>query len=185
MPLVPMRDIMQDGAARGYAAGAFNITDAVTLKAVIDAADRAELSFLVGGVIAGIAVTESTEVAAGDVIARLDARDFDDQAVRFHEADDAEALVFPELGIALVGGDGVLGLANVGAFAGQPEHPERRPQGVADVAASLEALDRLPDGQAFKALDDLEARDVVTGEAFRLDSALPMPGRSVRVLELN
>jgi glycosidase len=29
------------------------------------------------------------------------------------------------------------------------------------------------------------ARDVVTGEAFRLDSALPMPGRSVRVLELN
>ena len=30
-----------------------------------------------------------------------------------------------------------------------------------------------------------EARDVVTGEAFRLDSALPMPKRSVRVLELN
>jgi len=34
-----------------------------------------------------------------------DARDFDDQAVRFHEAGDAEALVFPELGIALIGGD--------------------------------------------------------------------------------
>ncbi|MEN1729221.1 MAG: S8 family serine peptidase [Pseudomonadota bacterium] len=34
-----------------------------------------------------------------------DARDFDDQSVRFHEAGDAEALVFPELGIALVGGD--------------------------------------------------------------------------------
>jgi len=30
-----------------------------------------------------------------------------------------------------------------------------------------------------------EARDVLTGEAFRLDSAMPMPGRSVRVLELN
>ena len=30
-----------------------------------------------------------------------------------------------------------------------------------------------------------EARDVVTGEAFRLDGALPLPERSVRVLELN
>lgn len=45
--------------------------------AVIDAADRAELSFLVGGVIAEIAVSESAEVSAGDVIARLDARDFE------------------------------------------------------------------------------------------------------------
>lgn len=39
MPLVPMREILVDARARGYAAGAFNITGLETLAAVIDAAD--------------------------------------------------------------------------------------------------------------------------------------------------
>jgi len=34
-----------------------------------------------------------------------DARDFTDQAVSLEDAGDAEAMVFPELGVALVGGD--------------------------------------------------------------------------------
>ncbi|UZH11877.1 hypothetical protein OM794_09110 [Halomonas sp. BDJS001] len=34
-----------------------------------------------------------------------DARDFSDQAVSLEDAGDAEAMVFPELGVALVGGD--------------------------------------------------------------------------------
>ncbi|MCL5424815.1 MAG: peptidase S8, partial [Gammaproteobacteria bacterium] len=34
-----------------------------------------------------------------------DARDFADQAVNLEDAGDAEAMVFPELGVALVGGD--------------------------------------------------------------------------------
>lgn len=34
-----------------------------------------------------------------------DARDFTDQAVSLEDAGDAEAMVFPEIGVALVGGD--------------------------------------------------------------------------------
>ncbi|MEN1727445.1 MAG: efflux RND transporter periplasmic adaptor subunit [Pseudomonadota bacterium] len=44
--------------------------------AVIDALERAELSFLVGGIIQELNVNEAQDVAAGDVIARLDPRDF-------------------------------------------------------------------------------------------------------------
>jgi RND family efflux transporter MFP subunit len=44
--------------------------------AVIDAGERSELSFLVGGIIESIEVTESQAVVAGEVIARLDTRDF-------------------------------------------------------------------------------------------------------------
>ena len=45
--------------------------------AVIDAGERSELSFLVGGIIESIEATESQAVDAGQVIARLDPRDFD------------------------------------------------------------------------------------------------------------
>jgi len=45
--------------------------------AVIDAGERAELSFLVGGVVLEVPVSESTDVEAGDLIARLDPRDFE------------------------------------------------------------------------------------------------------------
>jgi len=47
--------------------------------ATVSAAQRSELSFQVGGLIEDIAVTESQEVKDGDVIARLDQRDFQSQ----------------------------------------------------------------------------------------------------------
>ncbi len=47
--------------------------------ATVTAAQRSELSFQVGGVIEDIAVTESQEVQEGDLIARLDQRDFQSQ----------------------------------------------------------------------------------------------------------
>ncbi len=40
MALVPMKEILADAKQRGYAAGAFNITDLATLGAVIDAAEE-------------------------------------------------------------------------------------------------------------------------------------------------
>ena len=48
--------------------------------ATVSAEQRSELSFQVGGLIEDIAVTESQEVQEGDVIARLDQRDFQSQA---------------------------------------------------------------------------------------------------------
>jgi RND family efflux transporter MFP subunit len=47
--------------------------------AVLDAAQTADLSFQVGGLIADLAVTDSQKVQAGDVIASLDQRDFQSQ----------------------------------------------------------------------------------------------------------
>jgi RND family efflux transporter MFP subunit len=47
--------------------------------AVLDAAQLSELSFQVGGLVAEIAVVDSQEVQAGDVIASLDQRDFQSQ----------------------------------------------------------------------------------------------------------
>ena len=49
--------------------------------AVLDAAQLSELSFQVGGLIEDIAVVDSQEVQEGDVIARLDQRDFQSQVV--------------------------------------------------------------------------------------------------------
>ena len=48
--------------------------------AVLDAAQSSDLSFQVGGTIAELAVSDSQEVQEGDVIARLDQRDFQSQA---------------------------------------------------------------------------------------------------------
>ncbi|MEM8814403.1 MAG: efflux RND transporter periplasmic adaptor subunit [Pseudomonadota bacterium] len=47
--------------------------------AVVDAAQRSELSFQIGGLIEELAVTESEDVERGAVIARLDPRDFRSQ----------------------------------------------------------------------------------------------------------
>lgn len=47
--------------------------------AVISATAQSDLSFQVGGLISELPVTESSEVAEGDIIARLDARDFESQ----------------------------------------------------------------------------------------------------------
>jgi RND family efflux transporter MFP subunit len=49
--------------------------------AVLDAAQLSELSFQVGGSIEDIAVADSQKVQEGDVIARLDQRDFQSQVV--------------------------------------------------------------------------------------------------------
>ncbi len=49
--------------------------------AVLDAAQLSELSFQVGGLIEEIAVVDSQKVQEGDVIARLDQRDFQSQVV--------------------------------------------------------------------------------------------------------
>ena len=49
--------------------------------AVLDAAQVSELSFQVGGMIADLAVIDSQQVQEGDVIARLDQRDFQSQAM--------------------------------------------------------------------------------------------------------
>lgn len=59
---------------------AANTTNALRYPAVIRAGERAELSFLVGGNIEVLAVKDATEVAAGDLIAKLDARDFESSA---------------------------------------------------------------------------------------------------------
>ena len=59
--------------------------------AVLDSAQSSDLSFQVGGMIAELAVGESETVQEGDVIARLDQRDFQSQAisarVQFENAD--------------------------------------------------------------------------------------------------
>ncbi len=49
--------------------------------AVVSAGQFSELSFQVGGLIEEIAVSEAQEIDAGDVIARLDPRDFESNAV--------------------------------------------------------------------------------------------------------
>ncbi len=49
--------------------------------AVLDAAQLSELSFQVGGLIEDVAVVNSQKVQEGDVIARLDQRDFQSQVV--------------------------------------------------------------------------------------------------------
>ena len=54
--------------------------ETVSFPAVVDAAQRSELSFQVGGLIETVAVAEAEEVEQGAVIARLDQRDFESQA---------------------------------------------------------------------------------------------------------
>ncbi len=60
--------------------------------AMLDAAQSSDLSFQVGGLIADLAVSESQEVQKGDVIARLDQRDFQSQVtsarVQFENAEE-------------------------------------------------------------------------------------------------
>jgi RND family efflux transporter MFP subunit len=60
--------------------------------AVLDAAESADLSFQVGGLIADLAVSDSQNVQQGDVIARLDQRDFQSQVtsarVQFENAEE-------------------------------------------------------------------------------------------------
>jgi RND family efflux transporter MFP subunit len=51
----------------------------VKYPAVLDAAQLAELSFQVGGLVTEVAVVDSQKVQMGDVIARLDQRDFQSQ----------------------------------------------------------------------------------------------------------
>ncbi len=59
--------------------------------AMLDAAQSSDLSFQVGGLIADLAVSDSQEVQKGDVIARLDQRDFQSQVtsarVQFENAE--------------------------------------------------------------------------------------------------
>ena len=60
--------------------GVANTDNTLRYPAVIQAGERAELSFLVGGNIETVAVKDAQEVAAGDLIAKLDARDFESNA---------------------------------------------------------------------------------------------------------
>lgn len=57
-----------------------NAASATRYPAVIRAGERAELSFLVGGNIEELAVKDAQELVAGDLIARLDARDLESSA---------------------------------------------------------------------------------------------------------
>ena len=50
-------------------------------------------------------VEEGIQALKAHHIRVADARDFNDQAVSLEEAGDAEAMVFPEIGVALIGGD--------------------------------------------------------------------------------
>jgi RND family efflux transporter MFP subunit len=60
--------------------------------AVVDAAQLSELSFQVGGLIEDVAVVESQQVQEGDIIARMDQRDFQSQVTsarsQFENAED-------------------------------------------------------------------------------------------------
>src|SRR5690349_10889471 len=51
------------------------------------------------------AATEATAALSGRGMRVADARDFDDQEVRFAEVDGADAVMFPEVGVALLSGD--------------------------------------------------------------------------------
>lgn len=57
-----------------------NVASATRYPAVIRAGERAELSFQVGGNIEELAVKDAQELVAGDLIARLGARDFESNA---------------------------------------------------------------------------------------------------------
>lgn len=51
------------------------------------------------------AVEEGIQALKGQKLRTADARDFENQAMALEDVGDAEAVVFPELGVALVGGD--------------------------------------------------------------------------------
>ena len=51
-------------------------------------------------------------------IERFNARDFDAQAVSFEQTGDADAIVFPEIGVALVSGEAAASLALLGRCSG-------------------------------------------------------------------
>ena len=64
-----------------------------TYPAVLDAAQLSELRFQVLGLIEDIAVVDSQRVQEGDVIARLDRRDFQNQVVSARaQFENAEAM---------------------------------------------------------------------------------------------
>jgi subtilisin family serine protease len=68
---------------------------------------------------------EGTKALAARSMRVADARDFTDQAVRIEDTGDADALVFPEIGVALVGGEAMAarGMASFAEAAAAADSP--------------------------------------------------------------
>jgi subtilisin family serine protease len=68
---------------------------------------------------------EGTKALAARSMRIADARDFKDQAVEIQDTGDADALVFPEIGVALVGGEAMAarGMSNFAAAAADADSP--------------------------------------------------------------